>query len=67
MGFEEVTPELKEKAIACKTTSELIELAKEEGMELTDEQLDAISGGIAWNDVCEWKKQCSNQSNDSHN
>ncbi len=34
-----------EKARACKNTEELLELAKKEGIELTDEQLEAVSGG----------------------
>ena len=45
------TPEQLEKAKACKTADELVALAKEEGVELTDEQLDAISGG-KWNPHC---------------
>ncbi len=45
MDFNNVSPELREKALACKTSEELIELAREEGIELTDEQLEAVSGG----------------------
>ena len=30
---------------ACKNSDELLEMAKKEGIELTDEQLEAISGG----------------------
>ena len=45
MNFEDLTAQQKEKAIACKTPKELIELAKEEGIELTDEQLEGVSGG----------------------
>lgn len=48
MHINDLTPELREKAVACKTPEELIALAKDEGMELTDDQLDAIAGG-AWN------------------
>ena len=33
------------KAKACKSSEELLSLAKEEGIELTDEQLEAVSGG----------------------
>ena len=32
---------------ACKNSDELLEMAKKEGIELTDEQLSAISGGGA--------------------
>lgn len=45
MDFENLTPEQKEKAIACTSPGELVALAQDEGIELTDEQLDAISGG----------------------
>ena len=34
-----------EKVRACKSHEELLALAKEEGIELTDEQLAAVSGG----------------------
>ena len=34
-----------EKARACKTSEELIQLAMDEGVELNDDQLEAISGG----------------------
>ena len=33
------------KVESCKDSSEILALAKEEGMELTDEQLEAVSGG----------------------
>ena len=48
MNYENLSPELKNKAKACKTSEELIALAKSEGIELTDEQLNAVSGGIEW-------------------
>ena len=38
-----------EKARACKNQEELLAAAKEEGLELTDEQLEAIAGGGACN------------------
>lgn len=34
-----------EKARTCKNQNELLKLAKEEGVELNDEQLEAVSGG----------------------
>lgn len=52
MNFENLSPELKAKAEACQTTEELLELASVEGVELSDEQLEAISGGAPW-DSCE--------------
>ena len=49
VSFNELTPEQMEKARACKGPADLVELAKSEGVELTDDQLDAISGGT-WYD-----------------
>ena len=40
-----LTPEQIEKVMACKGQEELLKLAQEEGIELTEEQLQAISGG----------------------
>ena len=34
-----------QKVNACKSSQEILELAKKEGVQLTDEQLEAISGG----------------------
>lgn len=42
-----LTEEQIAKAKACKNQEELLKLAKEEGIELTSEQLEAISGGGA--------------------
>lgn len=58
MNYEEISPELKEKALKCETTDELIELAKSEGVELSTEELDGIAGGD-WN--C---GDCSNDCSD---
>ena len=50
MNFEDLkNPELQDKLKSVKTADELIELAKEEGVELTDEQVERISGGGLWN------------------
>ena len=53
MKLEDLTPEQQNKAKACKSKEDLIELAKSEGVELADEQLEALSGG-EWDcmDVC---------------
>ena len=45
MNLEDLSPELQEKAKACKTVEDILTLAKDEGMELSDEELDAIAGG----------------------
>ena len=59
MNIEDLTPEQMEKAKACKTPGEILALAKEEGYELSDEQLEGLSGGeivASWgcDDHC-WK------------
>lgn len=46
---DQLTPEQMEKARACKSAEEMIELAKSEGIELNDEQLEAIAGGSWYN------------------
>ena len=51
MNFEDLTTQQKEKAKVCKTPEEMLSLAQEEGIELTDEQLESISGG--WDIKCE--------------
>ena len=40
-----LTDEQIEKVKACKNQEELLNLAKEEGVELTSEQIEAVSGG----------------------
>lgn len=51
MEFKDLSPEQLEKAKACKTPAEMIELAREEGYELSDDDLEAVSGGGSW--ICE--------------
>ena len=48
MKFEDLAPEQMEKAKACKMPEDFLALAKEEGYELSDEQLTAVSGGVNW-------------------
>ena len=47
---EELLKGLSEEQVAkireCKNTEEVLAIAKEEGVELTDEQLEAVSGGM---------------------
>ena len=45
MKLDELTPEQIEKVKACASADELASLAKEEGLELSEEQLDSVSGG----------------------
>lgn len=48
MEFNDLTEEQKAKAREAKTPEEVLALAKEEGIDLSDEQLEAISGGKKW-------------------
>ena len=48
-SFSDLTPEQMEKARACKSSAELIELANSEGVELTDDQIESIAGGAWYN------------------
>ncbi|MER2057155.1 MAG: hypothetical protein ABTB30_17855 [Clostridia bacterium] len=49
-----LTDEQKKKAEAAQSPEELLTIAKEAGRELTTEQLEAVSGGIApnWDPGC---------------
>ena len=40
-----LSPELREKAMNCKTPEEMLALAKKEGYKLSDEEMEGISGG----------------------
>ena len=51
MEFKDLTPEQQAKARACKTPEEMLALAKAEGYELSDTELEAVSGGGAWDTV----------------
>lgn len=50
MNYDDLTPDQKEKAKACKTVDELVELAKSEGIELSDAELEGMAGGLSWGD-----------------
>ena len=56
MNFQDLSPELKEKARACETAEELAALAAESGVELTKEELEEVSGG-SWATECP-KEDC---------
>ena len=45
MRFEDLSPELQEKAKACRNPEELAALAESEGLELSDEELNSLNGG----------------------
>ena len=56
MKIEGLTPDEQSKLDACSTPDDLIALAQAEGIELTDEQLDGVSGG--WSDDAEPAGPC---------
>ena len=64
--LEGLTEEQIEKIKNCKNHEEMLAMAKEEGIELTDEQLEAISGGCvtrptaqpAYCRQCGWTDYC---------
>ena len=58
MEFNDLTEEQKARVMACKTADELIALAKAEGVELSEEQLDAIAGGDSF--WCPTATSCPN-------
>lgn len=52
MNFDNLTDEQKERARALKDPAELAEFVAAEGTELTDEQLEAVSGGTSkWEEL----------------
>ena len=56
--FSTLTDEQKKKVEAAQTPEELLAIAKETGYELSQEQLDAVSGGnVGWEDPC---SHCNN-------
>ena len=58
MQLNDLTAEQKAKAMACNTPEEILAVAKEEGFELSDEMLDAVSGGS----IPEWMSPCTSAS-----
>jgi hypothetical protein len=46
ISFDDLSEELKEKVRACKNPEEIFALAKEEGVELDEKDLEAIDGGM---------------------
>lgn len=60
MNFDEISNETREKLKECKTSEEIVELAQSEGIDLSEEELEAISGG-SWkcsDRMCEDFKYC---------
>lgn len=49
-AFEDLSEETRAKLVAAKTPEEILAIAKSEGIKLTEEDLEAVSGGSAWSD-----------------
>ena len=55
VNFEDLkNPEFQEKLKNAQAPEELVALAKAEGVELSDEQLEAVSGGLDWS-ICDMR------------
>lgn len=55
MDFDDLkSPELQERAKACKTPEEFLALVQKEGVDLSNDELKAISGGDSW----DWDSEC---------
>lgn len=53
-----LSEEAKAKLKGCETPEELVALAQEEGYELSDEQIDQVSGG-EWYSHCDTYETCT--------
>lgn len=56
-----LTPDQIEKVKACEDTHDLLQLAKDEGVELSEEQLSAVSGGVCSSEEETEKKEEDNR------
>lgn len=65
MNFEDLKdPELQEKMKSAKTPEELLALAREQGYELSNDELEGIGGGSLWgceNDCSKYVPEPKNQ------
>jgi len=55
-SYDGLSEGVKAKLQGCETPEEVLALAQEEGYELTDEQLEGVSGG--WGGKCENQNYC---------
>ena len=59
MNYENLSPEQQERAKACKSPEELAALAEEEGLEISDEMLEGVAGGIDLSECRSYRHICS--------
>ena len=55
MKFEDLSPDLQERAKGCKSAEDILALAKDEGYEFSDDELESVSGG-SWNECSAYDK-----------
>ena len=55
-SYDNLSEGVEAKLHGCETPEEILALAQEEGYELTDEQLEGVSGG--WGDKCDGHNYC---------
>ena len=60
MNLDNLTPEQIEQAKTLRTTEELVKYAMENGVELTDEQMEKVAGGSVWADAQFSETTCTN-------
>ena len=53
-AFENLSEEIRTKLVAAKTPEEILEIAKSEGIKLSEEDLEAVSGGASWS-TCDYR------------
>ena len=53
--YDSLSDDLKEKARACSSADELVDLVNKEGIQLTVDELDAVAGGVDWS-LCSTRK-----------
>ena len=58
MEFGDLTPEMQERARACTSPEDVLRLAKEEGYELSEEELAKVTGGEGFWEYCEGYQHC---------
>jgi len=50
-AFDNLSEETRAKLVAAKTPEEILEVAKSEGIKLSEEDLEMVSGGESWSSI----------------